>query len=227
MSNESYQVGIRAILSKLFQSTINYLPTFIGALLVLIAGIFIAQLAKIIVKKALKNSNLSKLAENKIVKELLKQGNFSSNLEDFLGEILRWLILSLFFITFVQMLGLTTVSEFLDKIINFLPKIFSAGLILLLGLIVSAWVENRIKGLFAQINPATGRLLGKAGSYTIFGFTLLAAIGELGIASQFIIIIFVGVVSSISLGFGIAFGLGSKDLVKEIVEKWYHKLEKN
>ena len=57
--------------------------------------------------------------------------------------------------------------------------------------------------------------------------TVLAAISELGIAQEFILIIFIGFVVMISLGFGLALGLGGKDLVSKILNDWYKKFKKD
>ena len=60
----------------------------------------------------------------------------------------------------------------------------------------------------------------------VITITVMAAISELGIASEFIFILFVGFVTTLTLGFGLAIGLGAKDLVKNILDDWYKKLEK-
>ena len=57
-------------------------------------------------------------------------------------------------------------------------------------------------------------------------FTTLAAINELGIAQSLINILFIGFVAMLALGFGLAIGLGTKDLIGEILHEWYRAFKK-
>ncbi len=58
-------------------------------------------------------------------------------------------------------------------------------------------------------------------------FAILAAISELGIAANFINTLITGTIAMLSLGLGLALGLGSKDLVKEILTEWYSGIKKD
>ena len=88
-------------------------------------------------------------------------------------------------------------------------------------------IEGVVKGSIKSIDGKSSRLLGKISSYMVITITLLAAISELGIASEFIYIMFVGFVTTMTLGFGLALGLGGKGLVENIINDWYKKLEKD
>ena len=63
--------------------------------------------------------------------------------------------------------------------------------------------------------------MAKVSSYLVMTLSVMAAISELGIASEFIMILFIGMVSALALGVGLAVGLGGKDLVSRLLEKWY------
>ena len=51
----------------------------------------------------------------------------------------------------------------------------------------------------------------------------MAAINELGIAQSLINTLFIGVVATLSLGIGLAIGLGAKELVAKMLMDWYGK----
>jgi hypothetical protein len=57
-------------------------------------------------------------------------------------------------------------------------------------------------------------------------FGALVAIGELGIAKEFINILFIGFIAMLALAFGLAFGLGAKEVVREVLENWYRSVKK-
>jgi hypothetical protein len=58
---------------------------------------------------------------------------------------------------------------------------------------------------------------------TIF---ILAAMSQLGIASFFIQVTYIGFILVLVLALGLGLGLGSKDIFKQILENWYKKVSK-
>ncbi len=49
---------------------------------------------------------------------------------------------------------------------------------------------------------------------------VMVAFSELGIARDFILILFIGMVIAIALGIGLAVGLGGQHLVRQLLESW-------
>ena len=131
--------------------------------------------------------------------------------------------------TAVSMLGLTSLSLILNKVLAYIPKIFSAMIILILGLIVAGILESVVKGAIRSIDgleAKRARIVGKITSYLTIVIFILASVSELGIAEQFITILFIGLVSMLTIAFGLAIGLGSKDVVHKVVDDWYTGLKK-
>jgi hypothetical protein len=50
---------------------------------------------------------------------------------------------------------------------------------------------------------------------------VLIAIDQIGIAADLLNILFMGVVGALALAFGLAFGLGGRDVAARITEGWY------
>ena len=111
--------------------------------------------------------------------------------------------------------------DILEKILSFIPNVISAILILFFATLLAGLVESLVKGSIRNIDPKTGRALGKISSYLVITIGILIGISELGIASEFILILFVGFVSAMALGLGLALGLGGQDLVKKLLDSYY------
>jgi hypothetical protein len=164
------------------------------------------------------------LLKGSVVEKFIEKGSFNK-IEVFVGNLVKWLILMVFFITTINLLGLTTVSVFLTNILGYLPKVISAILILTLGVLFAGLIESVVKGALYQISISTARFVSKISSYIVVIFSILAALSELGIAKDLINTLFIGFVAMLSLGFGLAFGLGAKDMVAKILEDWYSSLK--
>lgn len=223
----SLQGTLLVAYQNVLATIISFLPQLLASLVTLLLGILIAGWLKTIVKKLLQAIKLSNLTKNTAVETFLEQAQIKLKIEEFVGEVVRWAVLLIFLITAINIVGLTPVSAFLMRVLSYLPQVFSAALIFTLGIIAAGFVEGLVKGALSSFDVATGRLVAKISSYTLVIFTSLIAIGELGIAESFINTLFIGFVAMLSLGLGLAFGLGAKDLVGDILKHWYQDFQRD
>lgn len=200
-----------------------FLPNLIAAIAVFIIGWIVAGWLKSLTIKILEALRLSNLLKGTGIQKFLKKADVTTKVEDVIGEIIKWLIILVFFIASVNILGLTTVSLVLESILGYIPNVISAALILTIGVLISGFVESLVKGAVGSVDLKAGRLFGKIASYTIVVFATLAAIAELKIAQAFINTIFTGFIAMLAIGLGLALGLGSKDLVARALNDWYEK----
>lgn len=204
----------------------SYLPKILAALLVLIIGIILAKLVRNVVAKTLSALRLSKMLDKTPVELFLKNEEIGSRLEDGVAGIVYWLLLFLVLHTTVSVLGLTPLSAVLDRVLFYLPHIFAAVCIFIFGVLLAGAAETFVKGSLRGLDVQSSRLFAKIASYLVVTIGGLAAVAELGIASQFILILFIGVVAAFSLGAGLALGLGGKTTVEKMLNNWQNKVEK-
>jgi flagellar biosynthesis protein FliQ len=203
-----------------------FIPKLVAALLILLVGAGLAKAIKSLVVKLLETLKVANWVKNTPVEHFFKNAEFGEKMEGVLGSVIYWLLMLVVIHTTVSVLGLASLSHVLERVLSYVPKIVSSVLILFFGLLVSGVVESLVKGSIMSIDGKSARLLGKISSYLILTIAVLAAINELRIASEFIMVLFVGFVAMISLGFGLAIGLGGKDVVNEALTKWYKQTSK-
>ena len=66
-------------------------------------------------------------------------------------------------------------------------------------------------------------MLGRIAEIAIIAFAVLIAINQIGIAANLVNILFIGVVAALALAFGLAFGLGGRDVASRLTEQWYEQ----
>ena len=199
------------------------LPRIVGAFAVFVIGLLIARVLRNIVIRTLEAIRVSNMVEKTPLEHFLKNSEAGQKLEEIIGSIVYWLFLFVVLHTSVALLGLTPLSDFMNRILGYIPHIFSALLIFVFGVLFAGVAEGVVKGGLRSIDIHSARLLAKVASYTVMSIAVLAAIAELGIASEFIIIFFFGVVSAFALGAGLAIGLGGQHLVRRIMDEWYDR----
>jgi hypothetical protein len=212
--------------SNVLTTLLSFVPNLIAAAIVMLIGILVARWSRWLTIKILKTINLTRILRGTVIEKFLEKADITSKVEVYIGNIVKWFILLIFFITTINLLGLTTVSLFLTNILSYLPKVVSAALILMLGVLFAGAIESIIKGALSPVSVSTARFTAKIASYVVMIFTLLAVLSELGIATDLIHTLFIGIVAMLSLGFGLAFGLGAKDLVAKILDQWYKSMKK-
>lgn len=203
-----------------------FLPRLIAAILILIIGGGLAKAIKSMVVKLLETLKVANWVKNTPVELFFKNAEFGEKMEGVLGGVVYWLLMLVVFYSTVSVLGLASLTQVLERIISYVPNIVSSVIVLFFGILIAGAVESLVKGSIMSIDGKSARLLGKISSYLVLTIAILAAVNELGIASEFIMIIFIGFVVMISLGFGLAIGLGGQDLVREMLTKWYHQTSK-
>lgn len=204
----------------------SYLPRGIFALVVALAGIVLGNYLRDLVLKALRLVKFDTAIKNTKFEAFLKKAEITHKVEELLATSVKWLVVLTFFISATNIAGLSSVASILTSILGYIPSVISAMIVLALGVLLAGLVEGIVKGSLSSIDLKTARLLGKVSSYTVVTIAILAAFSELDIASNFINTLFVGFVAMLSLGFGLAIGLGSKDVVNKLLTDWYKQVQK-
>ncbi len=219
----TWQTSLNVLLADTLTAIASFVPRFLAAALLFFSGLFIARLLKRLCTKALKTVRVSALIENTPVEHFLENANLDT-FDQVLGSIVYWLVMLLVLQSMVAVMGLTPLTVLLDGIIGYLPDIFAAIVVLFIGVLLAGLVESVVKGAIRSLDSGSGRILGTVASYVVMIVAVMAAITELGIASEFILILFVGFVAALSLGAGLALGLGGKTIVSQLLEDWYSRL---
>ncbi len=223
---QSFITSVQLFASETLVSLADYIPSILGALLLLIVGSFFANALRGIVVKLFESLHVSKAVKNTPIEHFLQNAEIKPKLEVLVGSVVYWLVMLVILQSVVAILGLTSLSVLLATVLSYIPRVIAAVVVLFFGVLLAGLVESVIKGALKTIDSGTSRLFSKVASYLVVTVTVMASISELGIANEFILILFVGFVIALSLGFGLALGLGGQDLVKDLLKEWYKKTKK-
>lgn len=212
--------------TSILVSLITFIPTLLAAIVVFVVGIVLANWLKTLVIKLLNVLRLSEVLSKGGLKHFLENAEITQKVEMVIGEMVRYLTMLIFFVASINLLGLHTVTQVLNGLLAYLPNIFAAVLIFGAGVILAGFLEKLVKGSLGGIDIKLSRLMAKFTSYLVVVFTILASISQLGIAKNLIDTVFIGFISMLAIALGLSLGLGSKDLVKAILEDWYKDFKK-
>ena len=222
----SWQTALISTSSSILTSFGLFLPNLLGAIFIFFFGLILSRWLRSLVVNIFASLNITKLFSDTAFSKFLEKADLTAKVEIVFGELIRLITLLIFFIAAINLLGLTTVTQVLNRILSYLPNVFAAVLVLALGTLIAGLSEKLVKGSLGTVDVKTARLLAKFSSYVIIIFTILAAMSQLNIAATFVNTLFTGFVAMLALGLGLSLGLGSKDLVRQILEDWYKNFKK-
>lgn len=211
-------------LQKLWEGFISFLPELIGALIVFIIGWLIAVWVGKGIAELLKRLRLNRIFEKAKWDKVLEKAEFKMTVSDFIGAIIKWVLIIVFLLASVQILGLTAFAGFLKDIVSWLPNLLIAVAIFVVAAIVADFSEKLAKAIVGRMEVASSKVLGAIVKWAVWIFAVLAILSQLGIAKEIIQILVSGFVALIVISSSIAFGIGGKDLARDLLEQFRRKV---
>ncbi len=208
-------------ISKSLERVAIFLPNFFAGGLILIAGVLLSEIARrlfILFVKFLKIKYL-------LIKKRLMNESELEIWQTALAELIRWEIILFFLIPTVEAWGLSRITSVFNRMLVYLSNIFLSVVVIIIGIILINFLTNRIKKRAKSFNKKTLNILLSAIKVVIIFLVSIIVLDQLGVAQDFIKILFTGIVAMFSLAGGIAFGLGGKDVAKKIITKIYKRLK--
>jgi hypothetical protein len=193
----------------------EFLPNFVAALVLFVAGIAIALGVRFLVSKVLNSISWDRFAEKGSYLRFLGVGDIRYPLFDLVGAVIFWIVVLAFSGTAAHALGLTTIELLLDELVGFLPNLFLALLILGLGIWFGILAGRFTSAFAVSAKIAEANLLGKGIQYLVIIIAAGTALEQLRVATRFLFGAFLITLASL----GLAFGLGGRDKAREIIDR--------
>jgi hypothetical protein len=211
-------------LTNALNSFLAAIPLIIGALVIIVIGWIIAGVLARIVTGLLRRAGADRLfAEHGGD----VYGEQSRKIQPSVvgGELVKWLVRIIFLVAAANVLGLTQVSLLLNEVLLWIPNLIVAAIILLVAPILARFVRGAIEVGAGQMGFTNARLLGRIAEVAIVAFAVIIAINQIGIAANLVDILFIGVVAALALAFGLAFGLGGREVAGQLTQDWYGQMQ--
>lgn len=208
-----------------FSSLMNFIPALFGAIVVLVVGWYISKFVGKIVERILSAAKFESVVEKSHINDYLPQTKPGTKpkLTSIIGTMTKWFVYLIFVQAAAIILGAAQLTGIINSIILFIPNIIVAVAILVVGAWASRVVSGLVEASTAEMNLGKPNIPALLARYGIFGFAMIAAVSQLGIAVQLINILFTGLVGFLALAFGLAFGLGGQSVASDITRSWLEK----
>ncbi len=196
----------------------DLVPRMLAALLFVIVGwIFGAAVGRVVEQLVDTMKADEWLAKAGVDKFLLRAG-YKLNAGAFVGWLAKIFFILVFLIPAFNILGLSQVNTFLSEVLVYIPQVIVAAIILFVASIASDLLSGMVSGATKAMGSNMANILGSVTRWAIWIFAFMIALTQLGIAAQYMSILFTGIIAMLALAGGLAFGLGGKDAATELIK---------
>jgi mechanosensitive ion channel-like protein len=207
--------------SNLVDSIIAAVPKIALGIVLIIASIIVAEIIERVLRYALTKVRFDSLLGRVGVDRALQRLGIRQQLAVLLPRIVYFLILLLLTKTAVDALGLIAISDAIGAFFSYLPNIVAALLLLILGSTVAQFAGQTISQAAETSGIEFAPALGKLVSGLIVFVSAMMAIAQLRIDTEIIRIVTSLVLGGAALAFGLSFGMGTRDIVRNLAAGYY------
>jgi small-conductance mechanosensitive channel len=208
-------------LSRFWTEIAGYLPNLIATVIVVVIGLYLSKfvtkwLAKLIEKIGF-NTLCAKLGIDKGLQNL----GFKATPSQLIGMIVHIFFVLIILVAASDTLGLDKFSAILDELVLYLPKVFGAVVITILGLFIAKAVKNQVSTSLENLGVEHGSSVGRVLQVMILFITFSLVVGQLNLETELINTIFTVLIASLGVALALALGLGTKSIANSIVSGIY------
>jgi hypothetical protein len=218
---EVWRVAISDSFNKFVGKVLTFLPNLLAMITILIVGFFVAWVLKVILLRVLKAIQFDRVSERWGFSQVFSKGGMPYSPTHLLSRFFYWVVVLITLILGINALEVAATQNFITQFFNYLPHLFAAIIILVIGYLVAVFLGQTI--LIAAVNAQmeSAKFFSRAVRWFIIILSMTMALYHLGIAGEVIIIAFTITFGGIVLALAIAFGWGGRELAKDFLERLY------
>ena len=218
---QDIQAQLAESFRNMLEGAVNFVPyLLVGAVFVVLA-LVVAKLVERLLRAALARLHFDALVRRSGLDNWTSRMGFRRTLDSVIPRVVYYVILFLFAREAAAALGLTAITEAGGSIVSYLPNLVSAFLVLLVGSVVAQVAGRAVaeagRGAGVEFAPFLGRLL----TGVLLFVLVVMALGELEIQTFLVREFAVILVAGGALSFALSFGLGSRDISRNILAGMY------
>lgn len=210
------EVLVRA-LSELGATLAAFLPSLVGALVILAIGWLLSRSVELAAARLLRTLGVDRASARLGVSDALARTGVEIAFSALIARLLFWLLMLTFLLSSVETLGLEAVTGTIDRLIGFIPNLIGAGLIALLGLLLARFLGGLAGSALAAAGFRGAARVGPVVQTLVAVLVLVVAIEQLGVDTQVLIAPLTALLAAAGFSAGLAFALGARPIVTHIL----------
>ena len=196
-------------------------PKVVVTIAVLVVGYVIARLVAKLIASLSETIGLQVAAERSGLAESMRNMGIRRSVPAIVGTIMFWLLMCVFVTTAFNILGLQKLSDAMGNVVDYIPNLLVATVVIVVGLLVASFLRGVVATSADRVGLSYAEHLANGCYYTLALLTFILTLKHLGIEFQLLNYMILLVCAGLALGFGLALGLGGRDVMAGILAGYY------
>src|SRR5919205_913580 len=200
-----------------------WLPRLAGALAVLVIGYLVAKLVAKLIWRGLQRAGLDRTLHSG------QAGNFVQKMtrspSHLIGRLAFWAVFLGAVSLAAAVLGIAALTAFVGAVWAYIPNVIAAFVIFLVAGAIAAAVVALVQRTMGD--TALGKIVATAVPILVMTIATFMILEQLKIAHDIVVTTYTLLLGAIALGAALAFGLGGRDVARQMLEGAYEKGRQN
>lgn len=214
-------------ISELARQAAIWMPRVLLAAGILLAGWMVARVARLLTAKVFASwtkrlsPRLARIFGDGEVQARLQSSSTNRSVARGVETLVFWAIFLIFATMATEALGLAVVSTWLTGLVGFVPRIVGAVLVLFLGYLIGSAARTAVSAAATSAGFAYPGILGRMARAGVLLVAVIVALDQVGLEVAFLIVMAAVVAGAMLGGAALAFGLGARTSVSNILASHY------
>lgn len=224
---------IREIADALAQSWQNFasafvqfVPRLVAATIIFAVGLIVSLVVRQLVHRLLVSVHFDRISRRSGTSDLLQRAEMPAA-EVLIARVFFWIVLIGFTVSSIDTLQFAPFQGLVREFFLLVPRFLAALLIFTLGFVIGNFLWRAT--LLAAVNAGLpgARLMSGALRVLVIAIGVVMALEQLGLATAVVLTAFAIAFGALMLGAAIAFGLGGRDVAKQLLERQLRAKERD
>jgi hypothetical protein len=207
--------------TETYTQIIGLAPRVLAMIVVISLGYVISKFVARLVTTLAEKVGLQTAADRSGLAASMSHMNIKRNVPAIVGVIVFWLLMCVFLMAGFNILGLDSVTAAMQKIVNYIPHLLVATVVVVIGLLVATFLRGVVATSADRLGISYAEHLANGCYYVLAMLTFIAAFDQLNI--QFVLLekLILMTFGALAIGFGLALGLGGREVMAGILAGYY------
>ena len=197
----------------------EFAPNLLAMMTIILVGILSARIIKAILLRFMKAIKLDSWSDRMGLTAVMRKGDLWAKPSEAVGSVVFWTLIIVSLMAGLSALKIHAIDNLVAQFILYLPRAFSAVLILVFGYIIAGFIGRAV--LIAAVNSGYhyAKLLAEAIRLLLTVLILAMALEQLQVAPGIVVAAFSIIFGGIVLALSISFGVGGIDAARRMIER--------
>lgn len=212
---------IQSAINNIIVSLIEFGPKLLTSLLILALGWLIGRIVANVLKRLAERFRLEGILERTGVRAGLDKAEIKASGGELLAKFIYWIIFLNFLLIALENMGLNEAVQPLRDLIAFLPRILIALITLTAGMLLAQFLGKAAQAAMRGMGVEVHEQVGQGVNMLLIIMVVIVVLEQLGIDAQILVTIFTSVIIIVVGGVALAFGLGGRDVARNVLAGYY------